>query len=241
MASTRTETVDLQKMLQKKRCADDTPDKEQVSMNRGSAEYCQAEECKIQPSKQLQNTQLAEDRAADKIPLGGSMGIADRRLAADKEELPVLSVKTEAVELPFISDFDGRVSNLLDLYARKIQQRIVPICITGLPENLKNLERYRILEIDGKRYAEPKDADTGILQLFEKEIMESLCSGKKYETSLVCEFEYYGKTIKSLRLSSLEWSILVSRFRNYHASVSLIHSTGDIVLEVEGIRFSIEE
>lgn len=135
----------------------------------------------------------------------------DMAMSADLTTIPIV--------LPKIIDNSGRLSALVSDYANKINAYIVPLDITPIQSEVKELKNYNIYEFGGKRYATSKEIHKDCIMRFVAEITAAVSNGEKYTKSLLKKTVYEGEEITNLVMTPEEWSLLCSKFSRYGATV----------------------
>lgn len=155
--------------------------------------------------------------------------------ASESKILPVKMMDVPPTVIDCIEDTKGRLSTIIDNYCITTGEVCIPLEITQILPQVKNLKRYDIVEYEGHRFATADIIREDIIKQYNDDITKSISEGLSFERSLEKDFEYKGRHLKNLVLTAKEQSFLISTFRNYHAYVYYSKVNCSLMLKVDGI------
>lgn len=189
-----------------------------------------------------QDTKIASDLEKTVTNSSGSFAIEKSdnfsviQSSSGGDVLPMKLMDVSPITIETIEDKQGRLSNIIDNYCESLEAVCVPLSITQILPQVKNLKRYDIVEYEGKRFATAEIMREDVLEKFKAEIIETLSQGLSYETSLETPMQYEDRQLTNLVLTAKEQSFLISIFRNYHAYICYSKEQETLMLRVDGIK-----
>lgn len=147
--------------------------------------------------------------------------------------LPIVDVAVEPLLINEIVDEQGKVSSYLDNIAQAYDIFVIPGNLVNLPR-IKSFQRYSEYQIAGEKYYAPNGVREDVIRDYENKIVNVIKGCREFSESMWLTYSHNNTTGKTLKLSVMEWSTLVARFRNYGAYVGLAVD-GDIRLMVKGV------
>ena len=155
------------------------------------------------------------------------------------EETPEENIKSidvvfndvEAVRVSQITDSKGRLSDTLDAISAITGFATLPLSITTIPSEIASLQRHKLYTVCGARYAMAMTIRDDKVNNYCSAIAQNLQDGVPYSMSLFKPLTYNGQTYQSLDLTEGEWTMILSKFRNYKQRLFIKDDT-DLILEV---------
>ena len=186
-------------------------------------------------SSDLEGTNSSSSQGSFTVEKEDNYSIIQPNCSVDDNVLPVKMMDVPSVIIQTIEDSQGRLSTIIDNYCLTTGEVCIPLEITQILPQVKNLKRYDIVEYEGKRFATADVIREDIIGKFKKAITDAISQGLSYEEYLEEDFVYQGTKLRNLVLTAKEQSFLISAFRNYHAYVYYSKEHKSLMLKVDGI------
>lgn len=169
-----------------------------------------------------------KDQNKQRIPTGSTPSVAGDYL------LVPLRDDVDAIQIERIVDTKGRVADLLDYYSNQIDSAIIPLKMTSVLPQIQEIKRYDLVSFRNQRFAYRCKARADVIEEYTNKIIKCLREGVPFTESLWYKIEFEGKTYDNLKLSPIEWQIIISKFRLYNAAIYKTDEDEDLILIVDG-------
>ena len=159
----------------------------------------------------VENT-VSEDSAVQnvEIPVESSIkemsDFDDVAVSEQPERIDVMELNDVApLKLDVIVDSTGFLSDKVDKFIAE--------------KNVAVVQRHDILELGDTKYAMLRTARSEVLEYYRKVIIDSITAGLVFSEKLTVSIVNGTETIRTLKLSKVEWSYLCAWFRDYNARI----------------------
>lgn len=173
----------------------------------------------------VENT-VSEDSAAQKVEIPAESSIKemsdfdDVAVSEQPERIDVMELSDVApLKLDVIVDSTGFLSDKVDKFIAEKNVAVVPFSAVGILKQVSQLQRHDILELGGTKYAMLRTARSEVLEYYRKVIIDSITAGLVFSEKLTVSIVNGTETIRTLKLSKVEWSYLCAWFRDYNARI----------------------
>lgn len=141
-------------------------------------------------------------------------------------------IETEPIKIESVKDTTGRLSDILDNFAKELKSSVIPLKATDILPQVVEFARYQICEFRGQRFAFSSDLRQDVIRNYEVRIKECIESGIPFKESLWTYVSIDNIKYETLLLSPVEWSVIISKFRLYKASIFKTEDTEELLLIV---------
>lgn len=150
-------------------------------------------------------------------------------------EITVNHVDVDSIELPEINDTYGRLSDVIEAVEKVTGFSVIPLTMAKIAPEVVSLQRHEIFTFNGVRFAMSNKPRKDTIEAYQEKIVQNLSTGLGFQENLYVPITYYGASYKTLSLSRVEWTLLLSKFRSYKQK---IHTTDDssLILEISTER-----
>lgn len=124
-------------------------------------------------------------------------------------------VDVEPVVVPVITDIHGRLSDRVEALEHETGLSVIPLEMANIAPEVESLKRHEIFDFMQERFAFSPNIRNDVIAGWKEKITAHIASGLNFEENLVTSVTYDGKTYKTLSLSRVEWTMLLSMFRNF--------------------------
>ena len=145
----------------------------------------------------------------------------------------VISEDVEPVVVKEIVDSLGRYSKKADSVFKNLDTTIVPFELVGIPNEVKEIKNYTIVDIAGNRYVYTNRVRESVVQTVVSKAMEKIAVGDYFKQLMNVNIQWNDKVFESLLLSPAECSMIASKLRRYQARVFITNS-GSVYLLAGG-------
>lgn len=173
----------------------------------------------------VENT-VSEDSAVQnvEIPVESSIkemsDFDDVAVSEQPERIDVMELSDVApLKLDVIVDSTGFLSDKVDKFIAEKNVAVVPFSAVGILKQVSQLQRHDILELGDIKYAMLRTARSEVLEYYRKVIIDSITAGLVFSEKLTVSIVNGTETIRTLKLSKVEWSYLCAWFRDYNARI----------------------
>lgn len=173
----------------------------------------------------VENT-VSEDSAVQnvEIPVESSIkemsDFDDVAVSEQPERIDVMELSDVApLKLDVIVDSTGFLSDKVDKFIAEKNVAVVPFSAVGILKQVSQLQRHDILELGDTKYAMLCTARSEVLEYYRKVIIDSITAGLVFSEKLTVSIVNGTETIRTLKLSKVEWSYLCAWFRDYNARI----------------------
>ena len=144
----------------------------------------------------------------------------DVAVSEQPERIDVMELSDVApLKLDVIVDSAGFLSDKVDKFIAEKNVAVVPFSAVGILKQVSQLQRHDILELGGTKYAMLRTARSEVLEYYRKVIIDSITAGLVFSEKLTVSIVNGTETIRTLKLSKVEWSYLCAWFRDYNARI----------------------
>ena len=173
----------------------------------------------------VENT-VSEDSAVQKVEIPAESSIKemsdfdDVAVSEQPERIDVMELSDVApLKLDVIVDSTGFLSDKVDKFIAEKNVAVVPFSAVGILKQVSQLQRHDILELGDTKYAMLRTARSEVLEYYRKVIIDSITAGLVFSEKLTVSIVNGAETIRTLKLSKVEWSYLCAWFRDYNARI----------------------
>ena len=145
--------------------------------------------------------------------------------------IPVEFTDTEEIIIPEIKDLHGRLSDIIEDAEDKTGMAVIPFEMVGIASEVVRLQRYNIFTIGDKKYAMSKMPRERVVKQYLERIVKTLSNGLPYNESLITSVSFGDSVYKTLTLSQVEWSLILSKFRRYKQRLYICNGS-DVIMEI---------
>lgn len=145
--------------------------------------------------------------------------------------LDVTYVPVDTINIPEIRDVHGRLSDAVEALEDATGLSVIPFSMANIAPEVANLARHEIFTFNGERYAMSHRVRDTVISDFVEKIVHNLSTGLPYSEDIVTSVEYCDQRYRTFLLSRDEWSLLLSKFRNYKQSLTT-DNVSSIILKV---------
>lgn len=146
-------------------------------------------------------------------------------------EVDFNDVDVEEIQLEEIRDEHGRISDIIESLEQCTGLSVIPLEMGHIAPEVSSLERHKIFEYNGVRYAMSHNKRMHVIKAYKERIIRLLSSGLPFKESLNTTVVYDGKDYETLSLSEDEWKYLMAMFRKYKEHL-FYGENGKLFLEV---------
>lgn len=144
----------------------------------------------------------------------------DVTASGQPERVDVMELSDVApLKLDVIVDSTGFLSDKVDKFIAEKNVAVVPFSAVGILKQVTQLQRHDILELGDTKYAMLRAARPNVLEYYRKIIIDSITAGLVFSEKLTVSIADGTETIRTLKLSKVEWSYLCAWFRDYNARI----------------------
>lgn len=147
------------------------------------------------------------------------------------DEIEVSIIDVDEVVIPEIKDVKGRLSDIIESIEQSTGLSVVPLNMAGIAPEVIKLQRHEIFELGDVRYAMSKQVRENVVNEYVDRIRKSLTSGLPFVENLSKGVTYFGEDYRTIALSRVEWTIIISKFRRYKSAIRIKDGI-DLVLEI---------
>lgn len=147
------------------------------------------------------------------------------------DEIEVSIIDVDEVVIPEIKDVKGRLSDIIESIEQSTGLSVVPLNMAGIAPEVIKLQRHEIFELGDARYAMSKQVRENVVNEYVDRIRKSLTSGLPFVENLSKGVTYFGEDYRTIALSRVEWTIIISKFRRYKSAIRIKDGI-DLVLEI---------
>lgn len=173
----------------------------------------------------VENT-VSEDSAVQKVEIPAESSIKemsdfdDVAVSEQPERIDIMELSDVApLKLDVIVDSTGFLSDKVDKFIAEKNVAVVPFSAVGILKQVSQLQRHDILELGDTKYAMLRTARSEVLEYYRKVIIDSITAGLVFSEKLTVSIVNGAETIRTLKLSKVEWSYLCAWFRDYNARI----------------------
>lgn len=153
----------------------------------------------------------------------------------DERNIDVELVDTNEINVTNIYDSKGRMSDAIDAVSRITGYNVIPLSATDIPKEVEFLQRHTLYTIDAVTYAMSNEVRTEKVEEYCTRIMNYIAQGVVFTEKLNRTFTYGDLVYPTLDLTKFEWTLIMSKFKNYKRRLFLKGET-DLFLEIQPER-----
>ena len=175
---------------------------------------------------QVTENAVSEDSVVQKVGMPTDSSIKemsefdDIAVSEQPERIDVMELSDVApLKLDVIVDSTGFLSDKVDKFIAEKNVAVVPFSAVGILKQVSQLQRHDILELGDAKYAMSRTARSDVLEYYRKVIIDSITAGLVFSEKLTVSIVNGTETIRTLKLSKVEWSYLCAWFRDYNARI----------------------
>lgn len=175
---------------------------------------------------QVTENAVSEDSVVQKVGMPTDSSIKemsefdDIAVSEQPERIDVMELSDVApLKLDVIVDSTGFLSDKVDKFIAEKNVAVVPFSAVGILKQVSQLQRHDILELGDTKYAMLRTARSDVLEYYRKVIIDSITAGLVFSEKLTVSIVNGTETIRTLKLSKIEWSYLCAWFRDYNARI----------------------
>ena len=175
---------------------------------------------------QVTENAVSEDSVVQKVGMPTDSSIKemsefdDIAVSEQPERIDVMELSDVApLKLDVIVDSTGFLSDKVDKFIAEKNVAVVPFSAVGILKQVSQLQRHDILELGDAKYAMLRTARSDVLEYYRKVIIDSITAGLVFSEKLTVSIVNGTETIRTLKLSKVEWSYLCDWFRDYNARI----------------------
>lgn len=175
---------------------------------------------------QVTENAVSEDSVVQKVGMPTDSSIKemsefdDIAVSEQPERIDVMELSDVApLKLDVIVDSTGFLSDKVDKFIAEKNVAVVPFSAVGILKQVSQLQRHDILELGDTKYAMLRTARLDVLEYYRKVIIDSITAGLVFSEKLTVSIVNGTETIRTLKLSKVEWSYLCAWFRDYNARI----------------------
>ena len=145
--------------------------------------------------------------------------------------IQVQLVDVEPIKIAEIVDVHGRISDIVESLELKLNIAVVPLSMARIAPEISRLQRHELYELGGQKYAMAKRPRESVVSKYCERIVKTLSSGLPFSESLMINVDYNGTMYRTIALSQVEWTLILSRFRNYKEVLKIVNKN-ELVMEI---------
>ena len=172
-------------------------------------------------------------------------GMVNSKITSHKrtkgEFLTIDLVDVEPVKIKSFKDINGRLSNTIKSYMDELNIAVLPLSVTDILPQVTEFRDYDVIHFKGENFACRRDIREDVIELYKDRIIKNLENGVPFYESLWGitkephreSSNLEERTVRYLKLTPNEWTLLVSMFRLYDAGV-LKEQDDNLILVIGG-------
>lgn len=149
----------------------------------------------------------------------------------EDSDVQVMYVDVDEVIIPQITDTHGRISDIVESIELDTGITAVPFEMANISPEIVRLQRHDIFKLGNVFYAMSKNPREKVIKQYVQRIIKTLSTGLPFTENLMVSVAYNDKVYRTLALSQVEWSIVLSKFRVYKQKLR-IRNGDTLIMEI---------
>lgn len=168
----------------------------------------------------VSNEKKVAKTAVDTIASSSIEGLDEQSNAGALQNISVqFDDEITPVDIPEIKDEHGRLSDILEALEDELGISVIPLKMANIAPEVTMLQRHEIFTFGGERYAFSKRVRHNVCDRYTENIVASISEGLPFQMELVTGITWNDKEYRTLLLSRTEWTLILSKFRQFKQSL----------------------
>lgn len=148
----------------------------------------------------------------DELELNDSDKSSEIAIQVDFEE------DIEPIKVSEIIDTHGRLSDIIENLESETGLSVIPLRMANIAPEVSQLQRHEIFTFAGERYAFSRTVRKNVCDRYLSQIVSNISEGVPFSLDLVTSVAWGDDVYKTLLLSRVEWTYILSKCREFKQS-----------------------